>query len=399
MRIAIALNFNGNLNEMAGAFFEAKPDLGIRPSAAFTEIARDESARSVLPVAGAKARSRFNENASSSRLSTLPANLLCIADVPTPIYVLEGNLTESIKPDSIKYIHTGRRVRSLPAFSVRSESIARSIERDKSYMGRSGVWDGEYIAVDDYRITRSPDFQEVPKVELTCSWAQYSDFLSIMEAFRDELIVKGYASDAWHKHGLYEHDWHRAPPGLCFGHPINLAVISGKDMKILMTTRSKEMGVAGGETSVVVNENLKRGEQIGDLLGRCFNEEVGTETDHIELLAVIADTLVPSVNIYGYALFPECSAEDLRRDYIKAKDKEIIQFEEHDWNVKSASKLIVELFLKHRVGYHIAAVVYCAAVHYFKCKSVLDKMIVQYWRESSPFEYERMRGQRWWFRR
>ncbi|OXY84487.1 hypothetical protein BEK98_46380 [Streptomyces diastatochromogenes] len=251
-----------------------------------------------------------------------------IGPLRTTCYVYEGDGTRPISERNLRVYYEAGDPVYVPEEVRRWRQEIEDEQRTRAVAGRDRRWNHPRFAVETVAVTRSDD-REDPIVEIRFSPADYFTFLAAQQLNRPLEEGEG-AGKTLREHYLDGQDPILVNGFLSASFGANVAVVTGRDHKMLFSRRSATVGGNAGNWNSSANEglsgqhDLKDG--VPDLFGaarRALREELAVhEGDRceLELLSFAMDTERHQWAAFFLAVLPDLSEEQLRDRWSRGID-------------------------------------------------------------------------------
>ncbi|MFD4863406.1 translation initiation factor 2 [Streptomyces atratus] len=251
-----------------------------------------------------------------------------IGPLRTTCYVYEGDGTRPISERNLRVYYEADDPVYVPDEVRRWRQEIEDEQRTRAVAGRDRRWNHPRFAVETVAVTRSDD-REDPIVEIRFSPTNYFTFLAAQQLNRCLEEGDG-AGKTLREHYLDGRDPILVNGFLSSSFGANVAVVTGRDQKMLFSRRSATVGGNAGNWNSSANEglsgkhDLKDG--VPDLFGaarRALREELAIhEGDRceLELLSFAMDTERHQWAAFFLAVLPDLSEEQLRDRWSRGID-------------------------------------------------------------------------------
>ncbi|MFI6934476.1 translation initiation factor 2 [Streptomyces sp. NPDC050287] len=251
-----------------------------------------------------------------------------IGPLRTTCYVYEGDGTRPITERNLRVYYEADEPVYVPEDVRRWRQEIEDEQRTRAVAGRDRRWNHPRFAVETVAVTRS-DEREDPIVEIRFSPTDYFTFLASQQL--DRPLEEGEGAGLT----LREHYLDGKDPVVVNGFVsasfgANVAVVTGRDQKMLFSRRSATVGGNPGQWNSSANEGLS-GEHdlkdgVPDLFGaarRALREELAVhegDACELELLSFAMDTKLHQWAAFFLAVLPDLSEEKLRDRWSRGVD-------------------------------------------------------------------------------
>ncbi|MGW4236075.1 translation initiation factor 2 [Streptomyces sp. NPDC004749] len=251
-----------------------------------------------------------------------------IGPLRTSCYVYEGDGTRPISERNLRIYYDADEPVYVPEDVRRWRQEIEDEQRTRAVAGRDRRWNHPRFAVETIAVTRS-DEREDPIVEIRFSPTDYFTFLASQQL--DRPFEEGESAGLT----LREHYLEGQNPVLVNGFlsasfGANVAVVTGRDNRMLFSRRSATVGGNAGQWNSSANEglsgrhDLKDG--VPDLFGaarRALREELAVHEDdacELELLSFAMDTERHQWAAFFLAVLPDLDEDGLRDRWSRGID-------------------------------------------------------------------------------
>ncbi|KDN80615.1 hypothetical protein [Kitasatospora cheerisanensis] len=254
--------------------------------------------------------------------------LFRIGSLHTTCYVYEGDGTRPISERNLRIYFEAADPVYVPEEVRRWRQEIEDEQHTRAVAGRDRRWNHPRFAVETVAVTRSDD-REDPIVEIRFSPTDYFTFLAAQQL--DRRLEEGEGAGKT----LREHYLDGRNPVLVNGFlsasfGANVAVVTGRDQKMLFSRRSATVGGNAGNWNSSANEGLS-GEHdlkdgVPDLFGaarRALREELAVhegDACELELLSFAMDTERHQWAAFFLAVLPDLGEERLRGRWSRGID-------------------------------------------------------------------------------
>ncbi|MFD8707187.1 translation initiation factor 2 [Kitasatospora sp. NPDC059648] len=253
---------------------------------------------------------------------------LRIGPLQTACYVFEGDGTRPITERNLKVYYDADEPVYVPDDVRRWRQEIEDEQRTRAVTGTDRRWNHPRFAVETIAVTRTDDVED-PIVELRFSPSDYFTFLAAQQLDRT-LEEGGGAGFTLRRHYLEGRDPVTVNGFLSSSFGANVAVVTGKDNRMLFSRRSAVVGVNAGFWNSSANEGLSAKHDlkdgVPDVFGaarRALREELAVHRDDacdLELLSLGMDIDRHQWAAFFLAVLPDLSEEDLRDRWSRGID-------------------------------------------------------------------------------
>lgn len=251
-----------------------------------------------------------------------------IGPLRTTCYVYEGDGTRPISERNLRVYYEADDPVYVPEEVRRWRQEIEDEQRTRAVAGRDRRWNHPRFAVETVAVTRSDD-REDPIVEIRFSPADYFTFLAAQQLNRRLEEGEG-AGKTLREHYLDGRDPIIINGFLSASFGANVAVVTGRDQKMLFSRRSATVGGNAGNWNSSANEGLSGEHDLKDgvpdlfvAARRALREELAVhEGDRceLELLSFAMDTERHQWAAFFLAVLPDLSEEQLRDRWSRGID-------------------------------------------------------------------------------
>ncbi|MFD7899795.1 translation initiation factor 2 [Streptomyces sp. NPDC059743] len=251
-----------------------------------------------------------------------------IGPLRTVCHVYEGDGTRPIAEENLRIYFDADEPVFVPEDVRRWRQEIEDDQRTRAVQGADRRWNHPRFAVETVAVTRTND-REDPIVEIRFSPTDYFTFLAAQQL--DRRLEEGEgAGHTLREHYLAGKDPITVNGFLSSSFGANVAVVTGKDNRMLFSRRSATVGGNTGRWNSSANEglsgthDLKDG--VPDLFGaahRALREELAVHADDectMELLSFAMDTDRHQWAACFLAVLPGLSEEELRERWSRGVD-------------------------------------------------------------------------------